>query len=305
MLLQGRAAKSLERCRRLKCSYCGNEEVLYDFNSHIIVCSRCGTVIDDHPALPDTDRYLRDDSVPRYSGSFTHRVHDHGVGSTEIAGNLRRHIQEGRTWVARNIDAKISKQDKKLVKALKELNELAKRLGAPSVVAETAGEILHKVARDANFKEQTLKKIVAASLFVAYKKCGYPRPVKLFSKEVGMSEREIWEGLRRLSELDKESVSVASASEPRSYVNYIVSSLKLPQEVGALASEILTKTKEHPLISGKSPASMAAAAVYLASIILSSRKNQLEVGSSVGQTDVAVRNAYSALINHLDIYVMI
>lgn len=293
------------RCSKLKCSHCGHEAVLYDYNAHILVCSKCGTVIDDHPVLPDTDRYIRDDSLPRYSGSFTHRVHDHGVGSTEIAGSLKRHIQEGRTWVARNIDAKISKHDKKLVRALKELNELAKRLGAPSVVAETAGEILHKITKDSNFKEQTLKRVVAAALFVAYKKCGYPRPMKLFSKDVGMSEREIWEGLRRLSELDKEAVSIASASEPRSYVNYIVSTLKLPQEVGALASEILTKTRENPLISGKSPASMAAAAVYLASIILSNRKNQLEVGSSVGQTDVAVRNAYSALINYLDIYVAI
>ncbi|MEM4101224.1 MAG: transcription initiation factor IIB family protein, partial [Desulfurococcaceae archaeon] len=69
-------------------------------------------------------------------------------------------------------------------------------------------------------------------------------------------------------------------------------------------SEIVGNVREHPVVSGKSPASLAAAAVYLASILLNSRKTQMEVGSTVGQTDVAIRNAYSALVRALDIYVI-
>jgi len=70
--------------------------------------------------------------------------------------------------------------------------------------------------------------------------------------------------------------------EPRYYVNFITSKLKLSPEVGALSSEILSHVKEVQL-SGKNPASLAAAAVYLAGILMDQRRNQLEVGSVIGQ----------------------
>ncbi|MEM1695523.1 MAG: transcription initiation factor IIB family protein [Desulfurococcaceae archaeon] len=288
----------------MKCGYCGCGEILYDFTLHAYVCPTCGTVLEDRPILMSAEKNLKENHVPRYSGSFTHRVHDHGVGGTEIAGNITRHIVEGRTWVMRNIDVKFDKQHRRLVKALRELNNLAKRLNAPSAVIETAGEILHKVMKDVNVKEQTLRRVVAAALFTAYKKCGYPRPIKLFAREVGLEEGDLWDGLRKLSELDKDTKTLVESNEPRFYVNYVTSSLKLPPEIGALASEIVGNVREHPVVSGKSPASLAAAAVYLASILLNSRKTQMEVGSTVGQTDVAIRNAYSALVRALDIYVI-
>lgn len=292
--------------RRVKCPLCGSENILYDTTFHIYVCSGCGLVIDDRPMLPDTFKHQGEDYVPRYSGSFTHRVHDHGIGGTEIAGNITHHIREGRTWVARNIDIKVEKHSRKLVKALKELNELAKQLNAPSFVVETAGEILHKIAKeiDANMKESTIRKIVAAAILVAYKACGYPRPIKLLAKEVNLSERDLWEGLRKLKELGTDIRLDVKPGEPCSYISYITAKLKLPPEVGALAAEIITKAKEHPLMSGKSPASTAAAAVYISSILLSSRKNQLEIGETIGQTDVAIRNTYGALVKALDIYVL-
>ncbi len=287
----------------MKCDYCNSTNVVYDSSLHAYVCKSCGVVLDDRP-IEYVEKYPREDSVPRYSGFFTHRVHDHGVGGTEISGNLVRHIQEGRTWVARNADAKIERGEKKLVKALKELNSLAKELGAPSAVVETAGKILHRISEKLNVKEQTMRKIVAAALYIAYKKCGYPKPIKLFVNEVGISERDLWEGIKRLSELDTKLRVSAEQSEPRSYISYIVASLKLPSEAAVLANELVVKAREHPAISGKSPASLAAAAVYLASILMNCRKNQLDVGSVIGQTDVAIRNAYNALIKAVDVYVL-
>ncbi|MEM0249200.1 MAG: transcription initiation factor IIB family protein, partial [Desulfurococcaceae archaeon] len=70
-------------------------------------------------------------------------------------------------------------------------------------------------------------------------------------------------------------------------------------------SELLANLKEGLTISGKSPAGLAAAAVYLAGILANHRRNQLEVGSVIGQTDVAVRNSYDVLVRSLDIEVLL
>ncbi|MEM0000874.1 MAG: transcription initiation factor IIB family protein [Desulfurococcaceae archaeon] len=289
----------------IRCHVCKNTSILFDAELQAYVCPSCGLVIDEKPFYQGHESFDKDGHVPRYSGSFTHRVHDHGVGSTEISGSIKYHIKQGRTWVARNIDARINKENRKVVKALKELNDLVKRVKPPKSVSETAGEILQKVIKNLNVKEQTLRKIVIASLYMAYKVCGLPRPAKIFVKEVGAEESDLWEGIRKIREVYSDAKIQPEAFEPRYYVNYIVTKLSMPSEVAALASELLANLKEGLTISGKSPAGLAAAAVYLAGILANHRRNQLEVGSVIGQTDVAVRNSYDVLVRSLDIEVLL
>jgi transcription initiation factor TFIIB len=288
----------------VSCPQCNSNNIVLDPQFYMYVCANCGLVVDDHPIF-DSEEKVGEDSLPRYSGAYTSRVHDRGVGSTEISGSLKRHVKEGRIWAIRNLDAKISKSERRLAKALKELNELVKALNIPKVVSETAGEILHKIMRNCNFKEITIKKIVIAALYVAYKMCGYPKPAKVFVKELGVRERDLWEGLRKIRELEKSDKPIGEASDPRYYVNFISWSLNLKPQSATLASEILAGVKDSFKISGKSPASLAAAAVYLSCILLNDRRSQLEVGRTVGLTDVAVRNAYGALIDSLDVDVLI
>ena len=289
----------------MKCPTCGGDRILFDAEFQAFICSICGTVVDDKPIYQGHESFDKEGNSLRYSGSFTHRVHDHGVGSTEISGNLKYHIRQGRTWVARNIDARINKEDKRLVKALKELNEFVRQVKPPKSVSETAGEILQKVVKNLNVKEQTLKKVVIASLYLAYKMCGLPRPAKVFARDLGVKEGDLWEGVRKIRELYSSVKVKPDVFEPRHYVNYIVTRLKLPPEVAALACELLAYLKDSLTTSGKNPASLAAAAVYLAGILTDNRRNQLEVGSTIGQTDVAVRNSYDTLVRNLEIEVLL
>lgn len=288
----------------LTCPHCGRSSILFDAELQAYVCSHCASVIEERPLYMGQEVVDKEGNVARYSGAFTQRVHDHGVGSTEISGSLRRHIKQGRTWVARNIDARIGKEDKRVVKALRGLNDLVRQVKPPKSVAETAAGILRNVSKNLNVKEQTLRKIIVASLYLAFRVCGMPRPARVFAKEVGVKESDLWEGVRKIREVYGEVKISPEAFEPRYYVNYIANQLKLPSEAAALASEILSNVKDAQ-ISGKSPASLAAAAVYLAGILTNNRRNQLEVGSVIGQTDVAVRNSYDTLIKLLDIEVVI
>ena len=284
---------------------CRNRNTVFDPVFQSYICPKCGTVIEESPFYEGSDSLSKGGNNPRYSGFFTHKVHDHGIGSTEIAGNVHTHIREGRTWVTRHLDSRVSsREDKKLVKALRELNDLAKELRPPKAVWETAASILQKIVKNTNVKEQTLRKIIAASLYSAYKKCGYPRPARVFAREIGISENDLWEGIRKIREIADIRPGPENF-EPRHYVNYITSKLKLSSEVGALASEFISQIKDNPHISGKSPASMAAASVYLASIIMGERRNQLDVGKIMGQTDVAIRNTYNLFVKLLDIDILI
>lgn len=289
----------------MKCPHCMTQNVIFDTQYQIYVCSYCGTVVEERPIYQGYEPLNREEENPRHSGSFTYRVHDHGIGSTEISGNIKKHVKEGRKWAVVNVDMRIDKERKKVVRALRELNELIRRIKPPRSVGETAGEILQRTIDKLNVKERTLKKIVSASLYLAYKECNLPRPVRVFAREIGISETDLWEGIRIITEVNGGIKPQPEAFEPRHYVNYITTGLNLPQEVSALASEILAELTETRLLSGRNPAGLAAAAVYLAGILMNHRKNQLDVGSIIGQTDVAVRNSYDILIRNLDIQVLL
>ena len=55
------------------------------------------------------------------------------------------------------------------------------------------------------------------------------------------------------------------------------------------------------LTSGRGPTGVAAAAIYVASVLCNERKTQKEIAEVVGVTEVTIRNRYKELTEHLDI----
>jgi len=52
---------------------------------------------------------------------------------------------------------------------------------------------------------------------------------------------------------------------------------------------------------GKDPKGMAAAAIYVASILTGSRRTQLEIARTARVTEVTVRNRYKEMVERLNI----
>ncbi|MEM0377884.1 MAG: transcription initiation factor IIB family protein [Thermosphaera sp.] len=282
---------------KIACKSCGSTHIVFDENLNAFICTSCGVVLDEKPVYSGFESTGRTDSTPRYSGAFTNRVHDHGVGGTEISGNIITHVKSGRTWAAKHYDIRVDKSSRIVKKGLTELNELIKILKPPSSVQETAADLTSQTVKGMNYKEKTLRRIAAAALYLAYKIHNQPKVARAFAQEVGITMDDLWEGIRKIRESVKDFKIEPQKYDPRTYVTVIVKKLALPAEVEVLANKLLSATEE-TYLSGKSPASLAAASVYLASVISNNKRNQLEVGSSVGLTDVAVRNAYDAIVKN-------
>ena len=59
--------------------------------------------------------------------------------------------------------------------------------------------------------------------------------------------------------------------------------------------------KEERLTIGKDPKGMAAAAIYVASILTGARRTQLEIARTARVTEVTVRNRYKEMVEKLQI----
>jgi transcription initiation factor TFIIB len=91
-------------------------------------------------------------------------------------------------------------------------------------------------------------------------------------------------------------------SDPRNYVPRLLTQLNLPGEVQEKVIEILEMARERrSLITGRDPRGLAAAAIYIASILTDHRVTQRDIAMAAGVTEVTVRNRYKELVNKLNI----
>ena len=94
-------------------------------------------------------------------------------------------------------------------------------------------------------------------------------------------------------------------TSPADYIPRFCSELKLSGDVQAKTIEILKQAADKELTSGRGPMGVAAAAIYIASILSGERRTQREVAEVAGVTEVTIRNRYKELAERLDIDIVL
>ena len=89
-------------------------------------------------------------------------------------------------------------------------------------------------------------------------------------------------------------------TSPEDYISRFCSELKLSGDVRAKTLEILQEAAHRELTSGRGPTGMAAASLYIASVLCGERRTQREVADVAGVTEVTIRNRYKELTKKLD-----
>ncbi|MEK6852806.1 MAG: hypothetical protein AABX59_02915, partial [Nanoarchaeota archaeon] len=90
-------------------------------------------------------------------------------------------------------------------------------------------------------------------------------------------------------------------SSPKDYISRFASILHLSPKTQNDALKILRRAERGELTSGRGPAGIAAAALYVAALLNNEKKTQREVADVAGITEVTIRNRYKELLEKLDL----
>jgi transcription initiation factor TFIIB len=134
----------------------------------------------------------------------------------------------------------------------------------------------------------------AATIYMACKQCDVVRSLEETcaatgsSKELSMNVKLTAKYYRMLvMELGTISAPIVTLDK---YISKIANLAKLDVRVERLAAEIAQKTQDHNIADGKAPNGLAAAYLYIASILLGQSMLQRDVSSIAGITEVTIRN---------------
>ena len=295
------------------CPECKSEHLVRDYTRGEMTCSGCGLVIDDNfiDSGPEWRAFDAEQNEKRARGGapMTVMVHDKGLstdigwGNRDTYGNVvptknRAQLFRMRKW--QNRTRASTSADRNLALALKELNRLASKIGLHRQVREEAAMLYRRAVNQNLVRGRAVEGVAAAALYGACRRCEVPRTLNEITEASRASKKEVGRTYRYISRELKLNLQPAS---PVVYIERFCKELKLPGHVENAAIRILNQAVEAELTSGRGPTGVAAAAIYIASVLYNMRKTQKQIAMTVGVTEVTIRNRYKELAENLDISV--
>jgi transcription initiation factor TFIIB len=295
------------------CPRCGSTELVMDDKRGELVCAKCGLVIEENeidqgPEWRAFDHEQSEKRV-RVGAPSTYTIHDKGLSTDmdwrnkdsygkSIPTRTRGQLYRLRKW-QRRIRVKDA-SERNLAFALTELDRMASKLLLPKQVREAAAMIYRKAVEKNLIRGRSIEGVAAASLYAACRECNIPRTLDEIAEVSKVDRKEIGRTYRFIA---REINLKLMPTLPTDYVARFCSELKLGMDVQTKSMEILEQAHEKGLTSGRGPTGVAAAAIYLATILCNNRRTQRSIAEVAGVTEVTIRNRYKELAEKLGIEV--
>lgn len=191
-------------------------------------------------------------------------------------------------------------RERNLAYALSTLHRFSSALGIKKSVKEDSSFIYRQAAKKKLIRGRSIEGMVATSLYTACRRCNVPRTLDEISEVSNVSKKQIGKNHRFLC---RELGIKLKPTSPADYISRFGSKLGLSGEIQAKAIEIINQAKEKGLNSGRGPTGVAAAALYIAAVLLGERKTQSEIADVAGVTEVTIRNRYKELSEKINIVI--
>jgi len=287
------------------CPECGSRRFMCDYHCAEIVCMDCGLVI----AAKIVDRgpewraftIEQHEKRGRVGASLTYTIHDKGLSTVidwhdrDVYGKSLSPGQKAQVYRLRKWNWRVRVSDaseRNLAFALSEIAKIASNLNLPKKTLETASVIYRKTLKKQTMRGRPIQGIIAATIYLACRQCKLARTLKEIAQASNIKRKEAFRSYRFLLNDTDYSVPLVS---PRQYITKFSQQLESQGKVEEIAHKILTASGELKISCGRGPTGMAAAAIYIASVLTGERRTQSEIAEIAQITEVTIRNRYKEL----------
>lgn len=284
-------------------SSCPQTSIIYDEVRGEYICTETGEVLEERmvDAGPEWRFFEVASETSRVRGGepVTSKVHDYGFSTV-----IDEHSYTGKKLNELNKSSRIHSREKRLVKALQLMNSIINRLSLPNsdLVKNDAGMIVNRLYRKGIIKKKNMRAIIAAVIVTTLKNHSIPLNTREILNLCQVTQREVWKALLKIHRDSGEKIRLGVV-DPLSYVRQYSCVLEVSPETESLAMKLVAMAKTSGITSGKGPQGIAAAALYIASILMNEKQTQQNISEKLNVTEVTLRNRYRDLIDELNIIV--
>ncbi len=321
--------KQYEFLKNNVCPACGSM-LIEDQSKGEYFCSSCGYVVLEHTptlTLESIASSLEEKMKnTRCSGHMSYSYHDLGV-STDIAyankdfngksikASMFEQVTSIRRWHSRLRIT--SSRERRLYGVLTKINEICSNLALPKIVNEGAALLYREIEGKSSIaKGRSIVCIACACIYLACKQYSILRSIDEIAEAANCkkSKKLIYKyyrmimlerGINNSNAKSNDSNTTAIPTHIDKYISRLSNLLKIDTRVEKLAIDIARKVNDGSIVDGKAPNGLAAAYLYMASILLGVRMLQPDVSSVSKVTEVTVRNRYREIISNYKIRIIL
>ncbi len=289
-----------------ECPECKSTNFDYDSSRAEVTCKDCGLVIEDFVIDngPEWVAYNPEEQVSksRAGAPLSAAIHDFGL-ATDIDWKNDNISPEdiSKYYRMRKWNKKIrilGSNERNLAFALTQIHRKCSNLLLPKIVRESAAIVYRNALNNKLIRGRTIEGVVLSSIYIACRQCKIPRTLSEVADESSLTRKQLARTYRFLARELKIKLTPIS---PVDYIPRFASELNMSDKSQAKAIEIVEQSKGAGLNSGKGPSGIAAAALYISSLMINDKKSQRDIAEVAGITEVTLRNRYKELSENLNI----
>jgi transcription initiation factor TFIIB len=288
-----------------KCPECGSTNLLINEEKGEIICKDCGLVLEDK--LVDFGQEWRNfdgaSSNKRRGGApLTFTQADKGLGTqvgsnadlSHLSGKSKQKFYRLQQW-QRRVSTAI---ERNLRMALTEIKRISSILNLPDSIEEEVARIYTEGVQRGLVRGRSMEQVVAGTIYITCKRNDLPKTLEEIAEITSIDKKEIAKNARFVArQLNLKVLPVS----PISYIARFASDLKVKPSTQTTAVKLIEKAQKAGLTSGKSPKGIAAASIYVSSLLNAERKTQSKISEVSGVTEVTIRNRYKELVKALNL----
>ncbi|KAK9453116.1 cyclin-like protein [Dipodascopsis uninucleata] len=282
-----------------------------NFSDGDMVCGSCGLVLGDRiiDTRSEWRTFANDDQGnsdpsrvgeavnPLLNGSQLDTMISYGAPGNNAARELNRAQSK----------AVHDKKDTALQSAYAKISQMCERYSLPKMVQDAAKEIYKIVEDNRKLKGKSQESIEAAAIFIACRQSGVARSfkeicllTKVPKKEIGriskvMESILLANGSSLSSAHANEQGYQAVATNAEDLMNRFCSHLGLSTRVTSGAQYIARRATSEGILAGRSPISIAAAAIYMAAGLFGEPRSASKIAERASVSDGTIKTSYKYL----------
>ena len=288
-----------------KCPECGSINLVYDERQGEVMCQDCGLVVEEKMVDfgQEWGNFEEGDKKGRGGAPMSMQKFDKGlttnIGDISDIYKLKGSKQTRKFLRLKKWQERVSTSiERNLRLAMSELRRIASFLSLPNVVREEASRVYNFVLQRGLVRGRSMESVIAACIYSSCRSYNLPRTLDEIAAASEIDRKEIGRTYRFITRRLKIKVT---PSNPKDYISRFASFLHLSPKTQNDSLKILKRAEGAELTSGRGPAGVAAAALYVAALLNDEKKTQREVADVAGITEVTIRNRYKEILDKLDL----
>jgi len=276
----------------LRCPSHPEAALIEDHRAGDLICPECGLVVGDRLVDVSSEWRSFNNESNSKDPSRVGAPENHLLSGADLSTSIQMTPGGASDEYSGMARRQVNSQDRQLITGFGVIREMAERINLAKSIQDSANNTFKQVLDTKQLKGKNGEAVAAACLYIACRKEQVPRTFKEICAVSKVSKKEIGRCFKLILRALETNLELITTSD---FMSRFCSNLGLPQSVQIAATFIARKASEMDLVSGRSPISVAAAAIYMASQASNVKKSAKDIGEIAGVAEVTIKQSYKLM----------